>query len=285
MKEFVMGEFIDYILNHVIVLKLIVSGILLIINILVIKGTTSILFKTIRDSEVYYTTKKKFYYLYTTIFIILILILWSGSKGDITTYMGFISAGIAIALREIFTNIVAWIIILFHKPFEVGDRITINNLTGDVVDIKLFQFVVMEVTSPEFGEQSTGRIVHVPNNYIFTYASVNAHKGFEYIWNEIEVRLTLDSDWRKAKDILNQIINEHTLHLSEDAEVKVAEASKKYMLKYNNLTPIIYTKVREGYIYLTVRYLCEPRMRRVTEDAIWIDVLEQLREEGNIRII
>lgn len=93
---------------------------------------------------------------------------------------------------------------------------------------------------------------------------------------------------KKEKKIGKRVLKsegKHTLHLSEDAEVKVAEASKKYVLKYNNLTPIIYTKVREGYIYLTVRYLCEPRMRRVTEDRIWVDALQQFEAEINIILI
>jgi len=265
--------------------KLLISALLILINIIVVQLTSKVLFKTIKSTSVYYNLRKRFYYLFTVILIIMIILLWSESKLDLTTYMGFISAGIAIALREIFTNIAAWFIIIFQKPFEVGDRITVNGQSGDIIDIKLFQIVVVEVSSRDFGEQSTGRIVHIPNNFLFIHSITNANKGFEYIWNEIEVRLSLDSDWEEAKRILGEIINRHAQHMTKEAEDKLYEASKKYLLYYNNLTPIVFLNVKPGYIVLNVRYLCEPRQARVTENDIWKEILIETKTQGNITLM
>jgi len=265
--------------------KLLISAILILMNVVIVQITSKVLFKTIKSTTVYYNLRKRVYYLFTVILIVMIILLWSESKLDLTTYMGFISAGIAIALREIFTNIAAWFIIVFQKPFEVGDRITINGQTGDIIDIKLFQIVVVEVSSRDFGEQSTGRIVHIPNNFLFIHSITNANKGFEYIWNEIEVRLSLDSDWEEAKRILGEIINRSAQHMTNEAEDKLYEASKKYMLYYNNLTPIVFLNVKPGYIALNVRYLCEPRQARVTENDIWKEILIETRAQGNIQLL
>ncbi|GAU75836.1 mechanosensitive ion channel family protein [Fusibacter sp. 3D3] len=279
-----MNEILIFLEGNVIVRKMLVSGGLLLLNFILIRLMGKILFKTIKTNSVYYTTRKRLSYFNTGILFVVIVLIWSESKLDLATYVGFISAGIAISLRELFTNMAAWLIIIFQKPFEVGDRVTVNNIVGDVIDIKVFQTVLMEVSTPEHSQQSTGRIVHFPNNFLFIHGISNANKGFVYIWNELEVRLTLDSPWNMAKQKLEEIINHHTLHLSKEAEENVIEASKRYMLHYTNLTPIVLIRVKEGYLYLTIRYLCEPRQARMTENLIWQEILTAFSETDDIKI-
>lgn len=261
------------------------SSLLFVFTLILIRLTNHLLFKTIKDNTTYYIAKKRLYYLYMFIFFIMILIQWSETSIDLTLYVGFISAGVAFALREVFVNMVAWLIIISQKPFEVGDRIHVNGLTGDIVDLKLFHFVVIEVADKNAGEQSTGKVAHIPNHSIFLHPVHNANKGFKYVWNEIDVRLTLDSDFEKAKDICLAIANKHALHLTHEAKEEVVEASKKYMLHYNKLTPIVYVSVKEGYLHLSMRYLCDPRQVRTTENAMWIDLLKQMRDEVNVEMI
>ena len=156
-----MMKFIEYLQENITIAKLIISALLILINILFVQISANVLFRTLKDKSVYYMAKKRFTYFNTFILLILITLLWVRSSMNLTTYMGFLSAGIAISLREIFTNMAAWLIIILQKPFEVGDRITINNVRGDVLDVRLFQFVLMELNPIEKGEQSTGRIVMI----------------------------------------------------------------------------------------------------------------------------
>lgn len=280
-----MGEITSFIDNNPTLVKLIISGLLLIFILIVIRITNSLLFRTIKSNTVYYTAKKRFYFFYIALYLIVIIIQWSESRIDVTLYIGFISAGVAFALREVFVSMVAWLVILTQKPFEVGDRINVNGQTGDIIDLKLFHFVIMEISDKDLGEQSTGKVAHIPNNYIFLHKITNANKGFKYIWNEILVRITLDSDFEKAKEILLDIANKHALHIVGEVKEELVEASKKYMLQYNNLTPIVYTHVKEGHIYLTMRYLCEVRQARTTENQIWTEILLTCKNNDQITII
>ena len=279
-----MEQFLTFLNDYPIVERFIISAMILMVMFILIRLTNSLLFKTIKDNALYYTAKKRFHYFYMTLFFISLAIQWSESRMDLTLYIGFVSAGIAFALREVFVSIVAWFVILTQKPFEVGDRICINGQTGDVIDIKLFHFIIMEISDKPLGEQSTGKIAHVPNNYIFLHKVNNANKGFKYIWNEIDVRLTLDSDFSLAKELCLNTANKHALHLIGEAKEELVEASKKYMLQYNNLTPIVYVHVKEGFIHLSIRYLCDPRQARTTENAIWSDLLIIFENEGTIRL-
>ena len=155
-----------------------------------------------------------------------------------------------------------------------GDRIEIGSIRGDVIDLRLFQFSLMEIGNWVEADQSTGRIIHVNNGRVFSESLANYSKGFAYIWNEMPVLITFESDWKKAKEILLSIVRMEAEHLTEAADRKVRQAARKFMIFYRNLTPTVYTRVDDSGVRLTMRYLCDPRKRRSTEERIWEAVLD-----------
>jgi len=207
--------------------------------------------------------------------IILIASVWIEAIGKFGAFLGLLTAGLAIALKDPLTNIAGWIFILTRQPFKLGDRVQIGEQAGDVIDIRLFQFTLLEIGNWVNADQSTGRIIHVPNGTVFTQSQANYSTGFNYIWNELPVLVTFESNWNMAKEILQKIVSDHAESLSEDAEKRIIEASKKYMIFYQYLTPIVYTSVQDSGVLLSMRYICEPRKRRGTEHAIWEDVLKE----------
>jgi small-conductance mechanosensitive channel len=207
--------------------------------------------------------------------MILIGSVWIRGIGQFGAFLGLLTAGLAIALKDPLTNIAGWIFILTRQPLKLGDRVQIGDQAGDVIDIRLFQFTLLEIGNWVNADQSTGRIIHIPNGTVFTQPQSNYSTGFNYIWNEMSVLLTFESQWEEAKSILQRIIRKHAEELSADAEKKIIEASKKYMIFYQYLTPIVYTSLRDSGVLLTMRYICEPRKRRSTEHLIWEDILKE----------
>jgi len=214
--------------------------------------------------------------------IFLILIVWIEAIGQFGAFLGLLTAGLAIALKDPLTNIAGWIFILTRKPFNLGDRIQIGDHAGDVIDIRLFQFTLLEIGNWVQADQSTGRIIHVPNGIVFSKTQSNYSAGFNYIWNEMTVLVTFESNWNLAKEILLRIVREHSESLTKDAEKKIIEASKKYMIFYQYLTPIVYTSLEASGVSLTMRYMCDPRKRRGTEHNIWEDVLKEFARHKEI---
>jgi small-conductance mechanosensitive channel len=189
---------------------------------------------------------------------------------------------LAIALRDPLVNLAAWVFIIWRRPLEVGDRVQIGGNAGDVIDIRVFQFTLMEIGNWVGADQSTGRIIHVPNGRVFTEPLANYSKGFQYIWNEVAVLITFESNWRKAKEILLGIGVSHAEELSASAEDRVRRAARKFMIFYTKLTPTVYTSVKDSGVLLTIRYLCEPRRRRGSEEAIWEDILTEFAKCDDI---
>jgi small-conductance mechanosensitive channel len=234
------------------------------------------------DPKARYTWKRSVSFTIGFLTIILVSSVWIKAIGEFGAFLGLLTAGLAIALKDPLTNIAGWIFLLTRKPFSVGDRIQIGEHAGDVIDLRLFQFTLLEIGNWVDADQSTGRIIHIPNGKVFTQNQSNYSEGFEFIWNEIPVLLTFESDWRKAKEILQNIVREHSESLSADAEKRIIEASKKYMIFYQYLTPIVYTSVRDSGILLTMRYICDARKRRGTEHEIWEDVLKEFANQEHI---
>ena len=236
----------------------------------------------IHDIYIRYRIRKTAGYILVLIGILVVGRIWIKGFQAMVTYLGILSAGLAIALRDPLVNLAAWIFIVWRRPFEVGDRIQIGNNAGDVIDIRIFQFTLMEIGNWVGADQSTGRIIHMPNGKVFSEPLANYSKGFQYIWNEIAVLVTYESNWRKAKEILARIGSKHAEELSTSAEERVRQAARKFMIFYTKLTPTVYTSVKESGILLTIRYLCEPRRRRGTEEAIWEDVLTEFAQHEDI---
>ncbi len=238
----------------------------------------SLVLPRIEDLRIRYQWRKSSSYLAAAIGILLIGRIWFAGFKTIATFLGLLSAGLAIALKDPLVNLAGWIFIIWRRPLEVGDRVQIGEHAGDVIDLRIFQFTLLEIGNWVDADQSTGRVLHIPNGKVFTEMLANYSKGFQYIWHEISVLVTFESDWQKAKDILQKIANKHSEHLSKSAAKKVKEAAQKFLIFYSKLTPTVYTSVKDSGILLTIRYLSEPRLRRGSQQAIWEDILREFAE-------
>lgn len=260
-------------------------------TVLVILGLWIIRFIAIRiinskidESKLQYKWRKNLTYTTGFIGVILIGSIWSEAFKSFSTFLGLVSAGLAIALRDPVTDFAAWIFLLWRKPFDLGDRIQLGDVKGDVIDIRIFKFTVLEIGNWVHADQSTGRVVHVPNHKVLTDSLANYTSDFEFIWNEIQVLITFESDWKAAKKILQEIADTHLHDFIQDAEEQIKHASKSYLIHYRYLTPIVYTNVKDSGINLTIRHLTNPRTRRKVGQAIWEDILDRFGENENIEL-
>lgn len=282
-----MAEFQDYLQQIMSETSLQVSnfietGLIIFILILIRIVIVRIIDRQVESTASRYRWRKNI--TYTLVFLGLLLIgrTWIEALGSLATFLGLLSAGLAIALRDPVTDIAGWIFIVWRKPFQLGDRIEVGNNKGDVIDVRFFKFTILEIGNWVHADQSTGRVIHIPNHLVFSESIANYTSDFEFIWNEIEVVFTFESDWKKAKHILEEITNNHLMDYVSDAEQQVKHASKSYLIHYRNLTPIVYTDVVGDGIKLTIRHLSNPRRRRGINQMIWEDILEAVAKEDTI---
>lgn len=234
------------------------------------------------DVRTRYKWRKTITYVSVVLGILLVGRVWSEGIGELATFLGLLSAGLAIALRDPIVNLGGWLFIIWRRPFVVGDRIQLADHAGDVIDQRVFQFILLEIGNWVDADQSTGRLIHVPNGLVFREPLANYTRGMQHIWNEIGVLVTFESDWRKAKDILTEVVETHAREAVAEAEQQMLKASRQYMIFYSTLTPTVYTSVKDSGVMLTLRYLCHPRRRRGTAQAIWEDILTRFAQADDI---
>ncbi len=240
------------------------------------------IYRSVEDSETRYRWGKNLTYIAFFIGFLLVGRVWFEGVGSLATFLGLLSAGLAIALRDPVTDIAGWLFLIWRKPFDVGDRIQIAEFKGDIIDIRIFKFTILEIGNWVHADQSTGRVIHIPNHLVFRNAIANYTSDFDFIWNEIVVVFTFESNWKKAKKLLEKIAQDHLKDYVEDAEQQVRRAAKSYLIRYKNLTPIVYTDVVDSGIRLTIRHLSNPRKRRGLNQMIWEDILEAVDKEPDL---
>ena len=221
----------------------------------------------------------------TIICWLVVILIWKEQIKSLITLISFVSAAVTIALREIIFNFFAGIYINAKKIFDIEDRIEIKGIKGDVITMHSLGFEMLEIADGNEYEQSTGKIVHIPNSAVFSEPTKNFTKAFKYIWDEIKINIELDSDVEETKSyIYNILANIEILkEIPEKMENQVDDVTVQYRIYYNKLEPIIYTRIDESHIELSLRYLVHPKKIRIVQNEIYLKVLEQYNK-GNIKL-
>jgi small-conductance mechanosensitive channel len=238
--------------------------------------------RRVDDSKLLYQWSKGSAQVAFVLALLLVAMIWLDAIQSLGTFLGLLSAGIAIALKDLVASLAGWIFILWRRPFQLGDRIQVGTHAGDVVDIRIFQFTLLEIGNWVAADQSTGRIIHIPNARLLTEPLANYTSQFQFIWNELPVLLTFESDWRRAKDLLAGILEEKVGGAVSEAEKAVRTASRRFFIHFKKLTPKVYTSVEDSGVLLTLRFICHARQRRGTAEDLWEAILDAFSKEPDI---
>lgn len=246
--------------------------------------TVRAIHRRLDDPDLTYRTRKVATYITSFVVAFTLSWIWIDALDSFPTYLGLVSAGVAIALTDVLKNLAGWAYILLRRPFRVGDRIEVGGTKGDVVDIRLFRFSLLEIGNWVDAEQSTGRLVHVPNGLLFSERLANYTEGFEYIWHEIPVLVTFESDWKLARQVLEETLRERVPAVESAAAQRIRSAAQTYHIRFGTLTPKVYLTVRESGVLLTARLLVDVRARRAIDEAFWEGTLERFAAEPSIEL-
>ena len=104
-----------------------------------------------------------------------------------------------------------------------------------------------------------------------TMVKGNITKGFKYIWDEITVNVKLDCDLSSNKQTLYKIVNELEVvkNIPRKMKEQINSINTENRIYFNQYNPIIYTKLVDNHVELTIRYLMHPKKSRFVESVIW----------------
>ena len=247
-------------------------------------GLEHAIVRTIKDSKTRYSVRKATSILYLLVFLLVLIRIWIEDSQALLVSYGLIGAGIAIALQDLFKNFVGGIVIFITGTYRVGDRVEIESHYGDVIDIGLLFTTLLEMRGWIDGDQATGRLTVVPNGRIISGVVNNYTKDHSFIWDEIMLPITYDSDWKDAVSRISRIVAEETREISQQAEAEMSGIMKRYYLSKRSVEPAIFVRMTDNWISLSIRYIALARERRTLQDNLHRRILQEIRDSGNIKV-
>jgi small-conductance mechanosensitive channel len=224
------------------------------------------------------------------IIIIGVLSIWFNNPGQLVTAGGLIGAGIAFALQKVITAIAAYFVLLRGKTFNVGDRITMGGVRGDVIGLGFIQTTIMEMGEPP-AEQSdapgmwvrarqyTGRIVTVTNDKIFDQPVYNYSRDFPYIWEEMQIPVSYKDDRKAAERILLEVAAAEAVKISELSEPALRELERRYVVRRSDLRPRVFYRLTDNWVEMSLRYV-SPDAARDLKDRMSRNILDRFEQAG-----
>jgi small-conductance mechanosensitive channel len=179
--------------------------------------------KRLKQTKMKYSFKKTISILYFLVFLFALVAIWIEQTETILISYGLIGAGIAVSLQDVFKNFAGGITIFSSGIYRVGDRVEINGKIGDIIDIGVLYTTIMEIGEWVDGNQATGRLSFIPNSNVLSSNVNNFTKDHNFIWDEISLPITYDSDWKKAHEKIYKIIKKETEIIAVQADKEIGK--------------------------------------------------------------
>lgn len=214
----------------------------------------------------------------------LVLLIWLGAGSNFAVAMGVLGAGIAFASQETIGSFAGYISVVTGSLYRLGDRIRIGDVTGDVLDITMLRTTLMEIGEWVGADQYTGRVVSIANRAVFSEPVFNYTHHWSYLWDEITIPISYDSDWHQAQKIMLDHADEYTAHLQDQAEIELRDLMKRYPVYEETVSPQVYVVMTDNWIEVSLRYVVEPRERRRVAGELHDDLLRHFEEQPDITV-
>lgn len=236
------------------------------------------------DPQRRYYVSKTFYFVYLLINLLAFWTIWLEDLQFLVLGFGLVAAAFTLTMQDVAKNFAGGLSILFNRIYRVGDRIEIGSKKGDVIDIDIFYTTIMEISEWISADQPTGRLSIIPNSYVLSNITNNYTKDFGFIWDEISFPITYSSDWKAAKIIIINAINQETEAIEELANKEISTMERKYYLSKGSMNAEVFVRLTDNWIELTARYVTQVRQRRTIRNQISQKILENIEKSDNIKI-
>jgi small-conductance mechanosensitive channel len=215
---------------------------------------------------------------------IVILLIWLGFGSNFTVAMGILGAGIAFASQEVIGSFAGYLNIVTGNLYQIGDRVRIGDVTGDVLDIGMLRTTIMEIGEWVHADQYTGRVVTVANRVVFSAPVFNYTQHWHYLWDEIVIPITYNSDWRRAGELMSEHGREYTSHLQAQAQAQLHDLANRYPVHETAVEPTLYIVMTDNWIEMTLRYIVAVQERRKVKGQLHHELLQHFESEADITV-
>lgn len=250
------------------ILMVLKFGIVIIIVGLGIRLLRTYLKKNITNTAIRYKAQKGTEVFGYILLVVMAISYFSGAIKDFTIIIGITTAGLAFALQELFLSIVGSVYIVMFKVFQPGDRIEINGIKGDVIDIDSMYTTMMEIGEWISGDNYSGRIVKLSNAFVFKGGIHNYSQDFPFIWDELNLPIRYGSDVDLAKSIVIEIATEELSEFTINSKAQWKAMVNKFYIEDAQVEPTLAISLTDNWVQFNLRYIVDFKKRRTVKHIL-----------------
>ena len=224
------------------------------------------------------------------ILILGVMSIWFDNPARLAAFLGLVGAGVAFALQRVITAVAGYFVILRGKTFNVGDRIVMGGVRGDVIGLSFMQTRIMEMgQSPKekgddpswvMSRQFTGRIVTVTNDKVFDCPVYNYTHEFPYIWDEINLPVHYGEDYATVDELLLETARANALTCESIGSDEMERLKERFGIEVGQIDPQLFWRMTENWLEITIRFLGPDHGIRRIKDAMSRDIIAGLERAG-----
>jgi small-conductance mechanosensitive channel len=210
------------------------------------------------------------------IILIFLAILFADRLKHVGFAVGFLGAGVIVALQDVIASVGGFIAIGFSNLYRVGDRVQVNEIKGDVVDISVMRTTVMETGNWVSRDLYNGRIVRIPNSAVLKGLVFNYSQGFRFVWDEIKVRLTSGSDHQQTREMLLRVAKETVSDYLAEAQGSWKQMVENYRIENRLLEPTVTLEANAGSLEFSLSYIVDYNKRTTVKDQLFTKIVDEM---------
>ncbi len=258
----------EWLLDNPFVWSIIKFVIILIVVLIGVQLIRRFLKQRISNINVRYKAQKGIEILGYVLLVILAITYFSGSLKNFTIIIGLFTAGIAFTLQELILSIAGSIYIFVIKVYKPGDRIEINGIKGDVIDVDSMYTTMMEIGEWVSSDNYSGRIVKLSNAFVFKGPIYNYSQDFPFIWDEFNLPIRYGSDIDLAKSIIIKIASELLSEYITNSKTQWKSVVNKYYIEDAVIEPTLAISLTDNWIQFNLRYIVDFKRRRYVKHLL-----------------
>ena len=217
--------------------------------------------------------------------VFLLSLVFSDKLSSLTIAFGVAGAGIAFALQEVIASIAGWVAVSFGRFYQVGDRVQLGGIMGDVIDIGVLRTTLMECGGWVRSDAYNGRIVRVANSFIFKEPVYNYSADFPFLWDELVLPVRYGSNQKLARKIFSEVLVEVTGEFASASKSVWTQMKERYLLEDARVDPMVTMVANDNWVEYTLRYIVDYKRRRLTKDLITEKLLDAIDlTNGQVRL-
>jgi len=241
--------------------------------------------RTISDNSLRYKARKAIRFGGYILVLVVAVASFAGQMQYVTVALGLITAGIAFALQAVIQSIAGWVAILSGGIYKPGDRIEMNGVKGDVIDIGITKTTLMEIGEWVSSDNYSGRIVKLSNAFVFKGPVRNYSTDFPFVWDEINLPVKYGSDVRLANELILGAARHELVAYAGYARDHWKRLVKIYLIEDAHVDPTLTMQLTDNWIAFNLRYVVDYKKRRSTKHQLYSEIRQAIEEtQGKVEL-